>query len=244
MNKIIRILFKNILISLLVGVLLLGTYYTVIFAACSIGTATTADIKAGKGADLNCEGWPLKQGTLTAHTPMHTGIQCVYTTGDDGSVDGTMKSYTNNGCGTGTVLDNHTGFCWQKDYNVDTWNNAIDYCNNLSLGGHNDWRLPNVLELLTMFDASCFEQSYGKECTSSADCCGGTCEYDSSWGRYHCQHSWCYEEGMNNAFNWPDYGTFMSSTTETGGSSCMLVNDDLGVWEYGCDDEAFRCVRY
>jgi hypothetical protein len=33
-----------------------------------------------------------------------------------------------------------------------TWENAINACKNLTLGGYSDWRLPNVNELLTLVD--------------------------------------------------------------------------------------------
>jgi uncharacterized protein DUF1566 len=55
-----------------------------------------------------------------------------------------------------TVIDNCTGLEWQvftADFTGDgvadqtTWCNALDYCKDLVLGGHNDWRLPNVREL-------------------------------------------------------------------------------------------------
>jgi hypothetical protein len=68
--------------------------------------------------------------------------------------------FTDNG--DGTVTDNLTGLMWSKDANLDngtmTWNDAIDYANNLSLGSagcgnnHTDWRLPNIKELLSMID--------------------------------------------------------------------------------------------
>jgi len=34
------------------------------------------------------------------------------------------------------------------------WQAAMDYCQNLTLGGKNDWRLPNVDELETLVDRS------------------------------------------------------------------------------------------
>jgi hypothetical protein len=52
----------------------------------------------------------------------------------------------------GTVKDNNIGLIWQQsDDNVQrTWEDARDYCRNLSFAGHNDWRLPNHYELGTI----------------------------------------------------------------------------------------------
>lgn len=61
----------------------------------------------------------------------------------------------------GIVTDNKTGLQWQDDYSDNgsnikqaTWKGAIDYCENLSLGGYNDWRLPNINELRSIADRS------------------------------------------------------------------------------------------
>jgi hypothetical protein len=54
-----------------------------------------------------------------------------------------------------TVTDNLTGLMWAQDANAtgtETWSNALTYCNDLDLGGHTDWRLPNVKELLSLID--------------------------------------------------------------------------------------------
>ena len=49
----------------------------------------------------------------------------------------------------GTVTDSQTGLVWQQqdDATGRTWNDAITYCEGLSLGGYSDWRLPNIKEL-------------------------------------------------------------------------------------------------
>lgn len=60
---------------------------------------------------------------------------------------------------TEIVTDSVTGLQWQDNEIVRTtirsWQEAIDYCeNNMTLGGHNDWRLPNINELLSISDRS------------------------------------------------------------------------------------------
>jgi hypothetical protein len=65
----------------------------------------------------------------------------------------------------GTVTDNCTGLMWQKDTadvsddgqvgsRGDTlaWCDAVNYCDELSFAGHDDWRLPNARELQSIVD--------------------------------------------------------------------------------------------
>ena len=61
-------------------------------------------------------------------------------------------NFTDNG--DGTVTDNTTGLMWQKqdDGVRRTWDQALEYCKGLSLGGHSDWRLPTVKELQSIVD--------------------------------------------------------------------------------------------
>lgn len=49
----------------------------------------------------------------------------------------------------GTVTDQATGLIWQQTDNPTSrlWQNALNYCNALSLAGSNDWRLPNISSL-------------------------------------------------------------------------------------------------
>ena len=62
--------------------------------------------------------------------------------------------YTDNG--DQTVTDQGTGLMWENGNNVTTpmreWANALAYCENLTLGGYTDWRLPNILELGSIVD--------------------------------------------------------------------------------------------
>lgn len=56
----------------------------------------------------------------------------------------------------GTVTDNGTGLVWQQEDDGHTrkWEEAIFYCEDLSLANQTDWRLPNFKELKSITDAS------------------------------------------------------------------------------------------
>jgi hypothetical protein len=57
----------------------------------------------------------------------------------------------------GTVADASTGVVWQRETaGPMTWEEAINYCEGLSLGGHDDWRLPNINELQSIVDYTRF----------------------------------------------------------------------------------------
>lgn len=53
----------------------------------------------------------------------------------------------------GTVTDTSTGLMWQQDEAGSmNWADALTYCENLSLAGYDDWRLPNRNELQSIVD--------------------------------------------------------------------------------------------
>ena len=61
--------------------------------------------------------------------------------------------------GDGTVIDLVTGLMWVKDpgqiagfYDRMYWYDAINNCENLDYAGWNDWRLPNINELMSIVD--------------------------------------------------------------------------------------------
>ena len=89
---------------------------------------------------------------------LKTGQTSSYRVGDDGYYEAgvAVASPRLTDIGNGTVFDNQTGLMWARDANLagtnNTWNAAIDFCNGLSLGGHDDWRLPNVREMLSLID--------------------------------------------------------------------------------------------
>ena len=134
-------------------------------------------------------GAELHTGQTKCWNAAGTEISCTGT-GQDADLDSTSKSYTSDGCGTGTVLDDHTGLCWQYDdpSGIYNWEQALAYCNGLSLGGHSDWHLPNWLEAGTMLDFSC----------------------DSATPNH------CYSDFQNNKLLWSTTtSTYWTSTTRT-----------------------------
>ncbi|CAN2042770.1 exported hypothetical protein [Candidatus Magnetomoraceae bacterium gMMP-15] len=55
--------------------------------------------------------------------------------------------------GDGTVIDTKTGLMWQQATSDRmNWKDALAYCENLTLGGYSDWRLPNIKELVSIID--------------------------------------------------------------------------------------------
>ena len=56
------------------------------------------------------------------------------------------------------VLDTRTNLMWQDNNeaknNDQNWSDAINYCENLTLGGYNDWHLPNYNELYYLANRS------------------------------------------------------------------------------------------
>ncbi len=56
--------------------------------------------------------------------------------------------------GDGTVTDKKTGLMWQQESAPDSyiWQEALSYCENLTLAGYDDWRLPNINELQSLVD--------------------------------------------------------------------------------------------
>lgn len=53
-----------------------------------------------------------------------------------------------------TVSDISTNLMWQDDITAvqKNWSDAIIYCEALTLGGYDDWRLPNRFELISLID--------------------------------------------------------------------------------------------
>jgi len=98
-----------------------------------------------------------------------TGQTMIYYPKDDGDYQmgfpiGGAPRFIDNG--DGTVVDMATGLMWIKDPqaagvgSMYYWYDAIDTCENLSYAGHDDWRLPNINELMSIVDHSRFDPAF------------------------------------------------------------------------------------
>jgi hypothetical protein len=108
-----------------------------VFATSSCSTGSVCERYAPAAcADPNWAEWPMPNGpadVAAAGAP-------------------NPESYQDNG--DGTVTDNTTGLMWQQAVPAQelSWSVAAGYCPSLTLGGHNDWRLPTVIELMSLLD--------------------------------------------------------------------------------------------
>lgn len=86
-------------------------------------------------ADANWAEWPMPNSPSDAGTP-------------------NQQSYTNNG--DGTVTDNVSKLMWQQAVSTTTysWDDARSYCSGQVIGGFKDWRVPSLVELVSIMDLS------------------------------------------------------------------------------------------
>ena len=104
--------------------------------------------------------------------------------------------------GDDTVTDTCTGRMWQNFIPPQAydWQQALQYCDGLVLGGHSDWRLPNVLEILNI-------QDYGRLGPSVAPIFLDTTLVDWYWSSSSAQDipslAWIVSFGVGIAKGWP-----------------------------------------
>lgn len=72
-------------------------------------------------------------------------------------LDDTGTALNDNAASWAIVKDNVTGLIWQKATASErNWDSAVTYCENLTLGGYSDWRLPTVMELSTLVNSGTY----------------------------------------------------------------------------------------
>ena len=104
------------------------------------------------------------------------------------------------GCGGGDSGSSNSGSCPTIDGNMWSprsssemeWQEALDYCDNLTECGHTDWHLPNINELRTLIQNCPGSQTGGACAVSDPDHLAGSdlsddcyCEYKENNGGYY-----------------------------------------------------------
>lgn len=107
--------------------------------------------------------------------------------------------------GNGTVMDWCTGLMWQRDTAPGTyrWQQALEYCKGLSLGGHNDWRLPNARELQNIVDYGRWDPSIDP--VFGAEPCYYWSSSDDAFGHVH---AWGVHFNLGNVHLAHKYGDY------------------------------------
>ncbi|MBI5192349.1 MAG: choice-of-anchor D domain-containing protein [Nitrospirae bacterium] len=101
-------------------------------------------------------------GQTTCYNSSGSVITCTGT-GQDGDIKAGVawpspRFTVGSGVEVDCVTDSLTGLMWSKNANLPgtykTWQQALDYANNLTLCGYSDWRLPDRKELMSLIDRS------------------------------------------------------------------------------------------
>jgi hypothetical protein len=114
-------------------------------------------------------------------------VRCVRDVGSDADTDTDSDTGMNTACDSASSwLDEETGLCWHNSLlnNGRAWADAAAYCEGLSLGGFNDWRLPKIQELISLIRGCVDGVSTGDLSTSMCavtdpDCLDFWCSYDN-----------------------------------------------------------------
>ena len=117
------------------------------------------------------------------------------------------------------------------------WNNAVNYCKNLTEGGYIDWRLPNIDELRTLIQNHPGTQT------------GGSCPISEKAGKL-AGRDWtddCRGRSGSNFSKLGDTGWFWSSSTRSGSTGSawyVYFYDGYVSYDYKTDNGSYvRCVR-
>lgn len=184
-------------------------------AAVGGGVLPTCD-GGGGGAGLPAT------GQTECRDDVGTVIPCAGT-GQDGDVlAGVPRSFTDNG--DGTITDNATGLMWEKNTddgsihdkdNFHTFSGAQGKVATLNadlFAGHADWRVPNVMELITLLDFSAATSprvfaEFNNACVAACDlttcsCTRGGEYWSSTWHPGNLAWGWTvrmdvWSPGMN-----------------------------------------------
>jgi Protein of unknown function (DUF1566) len=161
----------------------------------------TLRVRAVRGGGSGPQAFPAT-GQTTAYTAdKNDGIPGAVAVPDDGTVRaGAPLSFTDNG--NGTITDNNTGLVWEKKSdngdlhdkdNIYWWSGTgssetiwdwLEDINAAAFGGRQDWRAPNVRELLSIADFQnqwAVPAAFNTNCVPGATVLTGSCTLQVSY---------------------------------------------------------------
>ncbi|MDY7030605.1 MAG: DUF1566 domain-containing protein [Thermodesulfobacteriota bacterium] len=107
----------------------------------------------------------------------------------------------------GTVTDTSTGLIWQQETaGPMSWEDALDYCENLSLAGNDDWRLPNRAELQSLVDYARYDP--GIDTSAFPDTLSSYHYWSSTTTVYDTDFAWLVRfiyDGLGSAYKFDNY---------------------------------------
>ena len=153
------------------------------------------------------------------------------------------------GCDNSTLKckpskDHDSGLIWSQTFeDMMSWSDSIEYCNNLTEDGFNDWRLPTISELRTLIQ-NCSDTAKNGSCHVTDSCLSTDCYNDACHG---CEQDSC---GHYNKLNYWIYGlsVWSSSTVENDVDNAWIIffsTASIGYAEKSGDYEGLvtLCVR-
>jgi len=117
-------------------------------------------VKSSEKSFLDSYVWPVRDGSDQPAAPLwKTGQTASYRSGDDGDLQRGVAWPSPRFKVTGDcVTDKLTGLVWARNANLFgaglTWQEALNYADDLRLCNRSDWRLPNRKELMSLLDRS------------------------------------------------------------------------------------------
>ncbi len=163
--------------------------------ACTNGAAqcpanSSTEIETCTVGSNGCTAWTTPACTTGLVCERYGGAACVNPSWAEWPMPTTSGPFTDNG--DGTVTDDTTQLVWQQSLNnTSTQSAAVATCATLSLGGYTDWRLPSVVELLSIFDPTlempAINQTYFPQGATFLQLLWSSTLVAGFWGRAACQ---------------------------------------------------------
>ncbi len=179
-------------------------------------------------------------------------VLSVYACGDDDDDDDDSADDDDDGPTGGgaeeTWTDPDTNLTWLLEFDQWIgWDDATAYCENSTLGGHDDWSLPSIDQLRTLV-SGCDNTGTGGECGVTSDCLTEDCWTDV------CEGCEAYKGSYDDGFYIPDlflhdecifYWSSSVLASDSGEAVYLQPHDALIDWtaKWVIDATCVTCVR-